>query len=264
MVHGCYRGSTLQTGAVAVMSTAHKLLRTWTRTVALFFVMSEFAKQKFVENGLLVSRMLVKRNFVVDPGAPGAGGEAFLYAGRLSREKGTHVLLNAIALTRSPDAKFLIVGDGPLESGVREAALRDPRITFYGRLPLHDVMRMMASARAVIVPSDCYETFGRVAAEALAVGTPVICTDGGAVTEVVENTKTGFHFRQSDPADLARIIDAAGTGAGPLEAMRGAARIAYEAKYTPEIGYQLLLRGFRTAIRAPCESGSDLTIAPRR
>jgi glycosyltransferase involved in cell wall biosynthesis len=248
ILHGCYRGSKAQTSAVALMTTSHRLMRTWMRTVAVFFVLSEFAKRKFVENGLPESRMVVKPNFIADPGPPGGGGEEFLYAGRLSPEKGIHTLLQAIALTRSPSMRFRIVGDGPLESAVREASLKDPRITYCGRLPLSGVMRMMSLARMVIVPSDCYETFGRAAAEAFAAGAPVICTSVGAVAEIVDDRETGFHFQAGDPGDLARLLDEISTHPGILAGMRENARGAYQAKYTPERNYRLLMNGYEKAL----------------
>ena len=173
------RDSALQTSAVALMTASHRLLRTWEKTVLVFFVLSAFAKRKFVENGFPHPKMVVKPNFVVDPGEAGGAGDEFLYAGRLSPEKGIRTLLRGIAATRSPHAKFRIVGDGPLQPEVREAALQDARITYDGRLPLARVMALMANSRAVIVPSECYETFGRAAAEAFSTGTPVICSSLG-------------------------------------------------------------------------------------
>ncbi len=251
ITHKCYRGSALQTSAVALMISVHRLLRTWSRMVSIFFVLSEFAKKKFIEGGLPQSRLVVKPNFIVDPGGPGPGGDDVLYAGRLSPEKGIRTLLKAIALARSPKAIFRIVGDGPLEAEVREAALHDPRIRFDGRLPLTDVMGLMASARAVVVPSECYETFGRAAAEAFACGTPVICPDLGAVTEIVTNNKTGLHFHSGDPRDLARVLDSVDSDPAGITLMRAAARDGYEARYTPERGYQIIMAAYQRALKAP-------------
>ena len=248
VIHGCYRDSSLQTAAVALMITAHRLLRTWNRLVSAFFVLSEFSKRKFVEAGLPAERMVVKPNFVVDPGGPGPGGHEFLFAGRLSPEKGIKTLLEAIKLTRSPNAVFRIAGDGPLDPSVRAAAASDPRIIYTGRLPLAEIMDLMATSRAVLVPSECYETFGRAAAEAFACGTPVICADNSAVTEIVSHQRTGFHFRSSDPQDLARVLDQTMEQPQSLAAMRQQARADYLAKYTPEMGYQILTSTYASAI----------------
>lgn len=248
ILHSCYRGSAAQTGAVAMMIATHRLLRTWQKTVSAYFVLSEFSKRKFAENGFPEAKMVVKPNFIVDPGEVGPGGDAFLYAGRLSPEKGIRTLLRGIAATRSPDARFRIVGDGPLEPAVREAALQDSRIDYSGRLPLNRVMDLMASSRAVMVPSECYETFGRAAAEAFAVGTPVICSDGGAVAEIVDDGQTGFHFRSGDAAALAGIFNRVLANPEQLDSMRGRARYAYEAKYTPDRGYRLMMETYQRIV----------------
>jgi glycosyltransferase involved in cell wall biosynthesis len=234
----------LQTSAVALMSAVHKRLGTWTKQVDLFFVLSEFSRGKFVEAGFPAERLVVKPNFVLNAGAPGPGGEEYLFVGRLSPEKGIHTLLRGIAAVRSPEARFRIIGDGPMESEVRQAAAVDPRIQYDGRRPLAEVMRVMASARMVLVPSECYETFGRTAAEAFAVGTPVICSSAGAVTEIVQHGRTGFHFQNSNPAELARIIDRTLSDPGSLSGMRAAAREKYEASYTAERAYRLLMDSY--------------------
>jgi len=219
--------------------------------VSLFFVLSEFEKQKFVENGLPESKIFVKPNFVADQNGIGSGGGPFLFVGRLSPEKGIVTLLRAIACCRSPAAKFQIIGEGPLEPLVRDSASKDTRIDYLGKLPLPEVMPMMGRASAVLVTSEWYETFGRVAAEAFAVGTPVICTGLGALGEIVENGRTGFHYQAGDAEGLARILERTSDEPDTLNAMRVPARREYEAKYTAKRNYDLLIQGYTRSIQAP-------------
>ena len=166
-------------------------------------------------------------------------------------------MLKAMSLVSSPKARLRIIGEGPLEDAVREATLRDPRITYLGRVPLRGVMVAMGGACAVLVPSEWYEPFGRVAAEALAVGTPVICAGMGGVAEIVEKGKTGFHVRPLDPADLARVLDLTTEDPSLLDRMRGDARRAYEASYTPELGYHYLMKGYLKAIENSARPASQ-------
>ena len=82
-------------------------------------------------------------------------------------------------------------------------------------------------------------------------GTPVICPNLGAVTEIVTNNKTGFHFRSGDPSDLARILDNASSQPNALISMRRSARADYEARYTPERGYAIIMNAYQQALQVP-------------
>ncbi|MGC9946219.1 MAG: glycosyltransferase family 4 protein [Bryobacteraceae bacterium] len=247
VVHRCYRGSALQTGAVALMISVHRLLRTWQRCVTVFVVLSEFAKRKFVENGFSGSKIVVKPNFVEDPGETGVGGQEFVFAGRLSREKGILVLLAAMERT-GPEVRVNIIGEGPLEAEVRAAAARNPRVRFFGRLGHCEVLSQMAAAKCVVVPSICYETFGRAAAEAYSVGSPVIASRIGALEEMVENGRTGLHCEPGDPADLARAMIWVTQNQPAVARMRMEARLEYLEKYTAERNYGLLVSIYERAI----------------
>jgi glycosyltransferase involved in cell wall biosynthesis len=247
VLHRCYRGNALQTGAVSLMLSVHRVLRTWQRCVTVFIALSEFSKRKFVENGFSESKIVVKPNFVDDPGEPGEGGEEFMFAGRLSREKGIVALLAAMELT-GPDVRVNIIGEGPLEAEVRAAADRNPRIRFLGRLRRQDVLSRMSSAKCVIVPSICYETFGRSAAEAYSVGTPVIASRIGALAEMVDHGRTGLHAGPGDPADLARAMTWIAQNQRAVARMRLEARLEYLAKYTSGRNYDLLMDTYERAI----------------
>lgn len=76
ILHGCYRGSRVQTAAVATMIGTHRIARTWQRKVSLFIAVSEFTKRKFVESGFSETRIFVKPNSVLSTGRPGTGGRS--------------------------------------------------------------------------------------------------------------------------------------------------------------------------------------------
>ena len=247
IVHGCYRGSALETSAVSLMIAVHQTLRTWERTVAQFIATSEFAKRKFVEAGFPESRIMVKPNFVLDPSGPGTGGGEFVFVGRLTPEKGVRTLLAAMALA-NPSVSLAIVGDGPLEAEVRSAAAIDSRIRYLGRISQKEVLDLLGRATALIFPSEWYETFGRVAAEAFARGTPVIAARIGAVAEIVDDGRTGFHFNPADPQDLAEKIAWMRSNPEEVAQMRTAARQEFEEKYTGERNYGLLMEAYNHAV----------------
>jgi glycosyltransferase involved in cell wall biosynthesis len=173
VVHRCYNESAIYTGAVAAMTTVHRILRTWQDAVTLLLTVSEFQKAKFVEHGFTEARIAVRPNFVVDPGPPGPGGDDFVFVGRLVAEKGVKTLLKAMELVPS-SVRLTIVGEGILQPLVLEAARRNPRIQYVGRRSAGELAELVGDARALILPSEWYEPWGRVAAEAYALGTPVI------------------------------------------------------------------------------------------
>lgn len=245
VLHGCYRDRT-HSLALAAMLSLHRGLDTWRRRVTLFIALTEFARSKFVEYGLPAERIVVKPNFVPeDPGAGGGDGNYALYVGRLSSEKGIGTLLAAwTGLAGAPE--LVVVGDGPL----RPPAERSPAgIRFLGRLPRREVYRLMRDAKFVVVPSEVYETFGRVAVEAFAAGTPVLAARIGALAEVVADGRTGLIFAPGDVDDLRRKALALSGEPGRLARMRSEARAEYERKYTPESNYRTLLRIYEQALR---------------
>jgi glycosyltransferase involved in cell wall biosynthesis len=77
----------------------------------------------------------------------------------------------------------------------------------------------------------------------------VIASRIGAVAEIVEDGRTGVHFAPGDPADLARTIDWTLAHPEAVARMRGEARLEYEAKYTADRNYELLMQIYERAIR---------------
>ena len=248
VVHRCYRGSRAASGVIATMLTVHRALRTWTEMVDVYVALTEFARNKFIEGGLPAGKIVVKPNFVApDPGqGPGGGGYA-LFVGRLAPEKGTGTMLAAWDRlgTRIP---LKIVGDGPLRDRVMGAAARQSNVEWLGHRPVGDVHELMGKADMLVFPSQWYETFGRVAAEAFAAGTPVIAANIGAVAELVEHGRTGLKFRPGDPGDLVTQVEWALSHPAGLRSMREEVRAEFEAKYTAERNYRTLMEIYEAAL----------------
>jgi glycosyltransferase involved in cell wall biosynthesis len=248
VVHKCYRGSRAASGVIATMLTVHRAMRTWTEMVDVYVALTEFARKKFIEGGLPAGKIVVKPNFVApDPGrGPGGGGYA-LFVGRLAPEKGTGTMLAAWERlgTRMP---LKIVGDGPLRDRVVGAATRQSHVEWLGHRPVEEVHALMGKADMLVFPSQWYETFGRVAAEAFAAGTPVIAANIGAVAELVEHGRTGLKFRPGDPEDLVTQVEWALSHPAELQSMREEVRAEFEAKYTAERNYRALMEIYESAL----------------
>ena len=134
-----------------------------------------------------------------------------------------------------------IVGDGPLADQVVAATKRLPLIEWLGRKPMTQVHELMGEAKFLIFPSKWYETFGRVAIEAFAKGTPVIAANIGAIAELVDSGRTGLHFCPGDATDLAAKVKWLLDNPDKLTQMRLQARTEFEAKYTANQNYQKLM-----------------------
>jgi glycosyltransferase involved in cell wall biosynthesis len=240
VVHGCYRGSRPATAAVAAMITAHRALGTWRDLVDVYVPLTEASRRKFIAGGLPADKLVVKPNFLeVDPGVgTGAGGYG-VFVGRLSPEKGTGTLLKAWQ-TLGGAVPLKIVGDGPLAGEVSEAAATIPGVEWLKSQPPETVYRLIGDAAFLVLSSECYENFPRVAIEALAKGTPVIASRLGAMAEVVADGRTGLHFTPGDAADLAATVRRFVADPEMQRRMRLASRGEFEEKYTAAANYRAL------------------------
>jgi glycosyltransferase involved in cell wall biosynthesis len=113
----------------------------------------------------------------------------FGYIGRLSREKGVELLIDAYAATRRDSAHFVIAGRGDPEYE-RQLRRRSQSVAeFTGWIAPED---FYSRVDVVVVPSLWREPFGRVVVEAWRYGRPVITTTGGGPEELVQPGLTGW------------------------------------------------------------------------
>jgi glycosyltransferase involved in cell wall biosynthesis len=245
VVHGCYRSSRVATAAVAATYGLHRIAGTWTDKIDMYFAQTEFAKQKYVEAGLPAERIRVKPNFIADPGVgPGDGGYA-LFVGRLTVEKGVQVLLDAWR-SLGTFLPLQVCGTGPLREMVQSANM--PGVEYLGVRPLPEVLERMKRAAVVVVPSVWYEGTPRTIVEAYACGTPVIASRLGAMEANVKHGVTGSHFEAGNSNDLALKVRALLESPQRLSLMRIAARQEYEARFSAESNYALMIDLYREVI----------------
>jgi D-inositol-3-phosphate glycosyltransferase len=135
-----------------------------------------------------------------------------LSVGRLDPIKGLDLLLESVALMRTP-ARLIIVGGNPdgdpeldrLRQCARELGIAD-RVRFPGAVPQHALRNYYHAADAVVVSSR-YESFGLVAVEALASGTPVVASAAGGLTSIMQDGHNGLLVRWRDPRAFAERLD---------------------------------------------------------
>lgn len=138
------------------------------------------------------------------------GVPVIMLPGRLTRWKGHGVLLDALARLGGRELRCLFVGHGrasyrnELEGKVRRLGLEGV-VHFAG--DCRDMPAAYKIADIVISASTDPEAFGRVTAEAQAMGKPVIATDHGASPELVLPGETGWLVPPGDPAALAQALE---------------------------------------------------------
>ncbi len=239
----CYRGSAMQSAVITTMLAAHRAIGTYRERVTRYIALNRFARDKYIEGGLPAERFRIKPNFVQAGPSPAwdarSGG---LYVGRLSHEKGVDVLASAMRAAR--DVSVEVIGGGPLEAPVRDAFGE----RYLGVRALDDIMARMSKARFLVVPSICYENSPRTIVEAFACGLPVIASRLGALADMVHDGVTGLLFNPADATDLAEKMEWATTHPEQMARMGHAARSEYDAQYTPERNYEMLMDIYEDAI----------------
>lgn len=239
----CYHQSALQSAVITGMLAAHRVIGTYHERVTRYIALNKFARAKYIEGGLPAELFRIKPNFVASATLPVYDGRSGgLYVGRLSSEKGLDVLAGAVRLSRA--AEIDVIGSGPLEALARKA-FGD---RYLGFRSLEEIMTRMSVARFLVLPSICYENSPRTIVEAFSCGLPVIASRLGALPDIVRDGVTGLLFNPGDPADLAEKIAWAAAHPGQMTRMGQAARAEYEAEYTPERNYEILMGIYDDAI----------------
>jgi glycosyltransferase involved in cell wall biosynthesis len=161
-----------------------------------------------------------------------AGDEpTVVYFGKLLRNKGVHVLLEALAAI---DARTVIVGFGDYRAELEKMA-RDLRVLFTGPLEHRHLVHLLALADACVVPSIFPEAFGMVAAEAAGAGCPPLVARHSGLAEVAEGLEAEYpdslrelaSFASGDAADLRRkLARLLALPHGERDSIRAAARRA--------------------------------------
>ncbi|HEY0777777.1 MAG TPA: glycosyltransferase family 4 protein [Gemmatirosa sp.] len=246
VLHACYRNSRPVTAAVAAMVAFHRARGTWANAVDVYIALSAFARQKFADGGLPADRIVVKPNFLADdPGVGAHRGGYALFVGRLAREKGVRVLLDAWARLRSPYT-LKVVGSGPFDASTGPPV---PGVEWLGQQPSARVLELMKDASFLLLPSECYENCPMTIVEAFATGLPVLASRLGSLAEMVRDHETGLHFRAGDPADLADRVEWAIANPAAMATMGRSARQEFDARYSADRHYERLREIYAFAAR---------------
>jgi glycosyltransferase involved in cell wall biosynthesis len=257
IIHRCYRDSLLASSIVARMIMANRTSHTWDTHVNAFIALSEHSRAKFVAGGIPKNKIFVKANFLDDigqPQRPPSFSNSILFVGRLATEKGVDVLIRAWRKIRASKlGRLLIIGDGPSRADLvrlaRSLDLSVDDVDFKGARPYPEVLSEIAKARAIVLPSLCFENCPRTLLEAFCCGRPVIVSSLGAMDEMVHDGEIGLKFDPGNEDALAKALSNILSDPALADRLGGNARLEYLSRYTPEKNFETLSRIYDSALR---------------
>ena len=230
VVHACVRGSRPQSLVVAAAMAVHRGRGTYGGTDA-YLALTNFQRQLMIAGGLPGARIRVVPNFLEpDPGPGSARRTGLCFVGRLSVEKGIHVLLEA---ARHVPGVVSVAGTGPLESTVGRSDDAG-HIRWLGRLDTASVMERIRGTIALVVPSVWFEGLPLVVLEAFASGTPVIASRIGSLEELIDDGVTGLLVDANNAGELAERMRWANEHPDEMREMGVNARERYQRRYRGE------------------------------
>ena len=245
----CYRNSAMESALVTSITGIHKLFNTWQKKIHTYITLNDFSRTKLLHSSLNIppGKIITKPNFVPDPGDGNTHRENFfLFAGRIVKEKGVHVLAKAFATM--PENKIIIIGDGPEKDLLQRQFSSFPNIVFEGQLEKKLVTDHMKRCKAFICPSIWYEGAPLTIIEAFATGTPVIASRLGSMRESITDGFNGLHFTPGDAADLCAKTRLLVTKTEDNSTLYQNARQTYVEKYHADIHYNAILKIYKNAL----------------
>jgi glycosyltransferase involved in cell wall biosynthesis len=233
ILHGCYRGSRVRTLPLAISTkfSADPLLDRADRLI----VLSETMRRLYEDAGVSTSKICVIPNFLPDPGPPGPGGDAWLYVGRLSPEKGIREMIQAWP----KGIRLKVAGDGPLRDTLASEA--PDGVELIGSRTSKEVRQLMGASLGLAFPSRWFEGLPMVYLEALAMGTPVLAWRPSSVAELIEREGTG--------RVVTTLADDLATASQMFPSMRRACRSTFFSLYTEEKHVSALLELYESLTR---------------
>jgi glycosyltransferase involved in cell wall biosynthesis len=188
--HGCYQGSPLRTVPMATSLAFH---RSTFASIDRYLAVSDFVRDELIDVGFDASRIVVRPNFVDDPGTPDdTPGTGFVFAGRLTDDKGVAEMIDGWKRSNVwREQPLQVAGSGPLSHLVEDAA-RDFNVTWLGLVPHDEMLDVVRDAAVTVVPSSWPEPFGRGVIEAAARGRAALVSRSGGVAGLVDDDVTGW------------------------------------------------------------------------
>ncbi|MCD8148936.1 MAG: glycosyltransferase family 4 protein [Clostridiales bacterium] len=240
--HSCYRGSRLQTLVCVVSTKVHRILGTYGKIH--YICLTEFNREKLLQlKQIRPEQVFVKPNFTYDPDCEHQDDRYYLYIGRIEAKKGVDKI--AAAFCKMLGRKLLLAGTGPMLDEMRHRYESYSNISFLGFVPHDELNELLSHTKAVVVNSQCYESFGMMVIEAYAAGVPVLAGNRENISSLVKEGVTGIRFSGDSEEAL---ISAVNKFESSSTAWNDNARKTYEELYSPDSNIEVLEDIYRVFI----------------
>lgn len=247
----CYRNSFVASIPMAAMIALHRWLGTWQHKVDLFITLTGFQAKIMDGIGLIpIAMSRMKPQFMQNPPDVipfGMRHNRVIFIGRVSKEKGLIILLEAWRVWGADAPELVIVGDGPALPGLREM-FAETNVRWLGKLKPLETMEELGKSQLLVFPSICFEGFPMVIREALACGVPILSSNIGPMSELVLPAYGQLFIAGDSPDLLAHARAMLANLAEPLAEKAVAARLEFDRKYTAEKNFIRLMDIYRQAI----------------
>jgi glycosyltransferase involved in cell wall biosynthesis len=239
-------GSYLKSAGYALRNAVARIRGSIIDNVHVFLVQSSFQKEKFIRGGISGDRLEVLPGMVQsEPRAdPVPLGDVVTYVGRISPEKGIEEFLGAARLL--PEIPFVVAGDERGMPRLRERS--SSNVEWLGFLERPALRGLYLRSRMVVVPSRCYEGSPNVLVQAMALGRPAVCSAIGGLPEIIGHGLAGLLAEPGNVADLANSIWSLYFKPELCRRLGQAGQERVRQEYSPEVGYERLMRAFRRAV----------------
>ena len=242
----CLKGSLPLSAVAALETTLHRTIGSYRKNVDRFVLPSHFHMNKLIEWGLPDEKARYLPNAVdVSQMVPDyTPGERFVFVGRLSEEKGLITFVKAVAAS---GVAATIVGTGPQEDELRAVVEQTGAdVEFAGYQTGDTLFDIVRAAKALVLPSECYENAPVVILEAYGLGTAVIGSELGGIPELIVPGKTGLLATAGNVDSFAEQLSAMqAMSTADLSEMGQAGRAFVEERFTREQYLEGLLDIYR-------------------
>ena len=198
------RGSLAESVAFAARNALARRLGLFTKHVDLFVTPTRFTADWLVREAGIASDRVATVPCAIDipptPVADPSKGQYIAFAGRFVAEKGAAVAIEAARLAGLP---LWLAGDAAQSLDGLAVA---PHLRYLVTRNREELAAFYRGARAFVMPSIWFESFGIVVGEAMSHGIPVLASRIGALAQTTLDGVTGLHFQPGDAADLARCM----------------------------------------------------------